>query len=90
MRGRRNLSLALANGTRPRRHAGSGGEGLGMLQEAPVRSAARAAREAFVRERQGDVALASAQRRLGQGPVDDIALRVAAADLPEIDTHGQQ
>ena len=44
--------------------------------------AARAGREAFMGERQGDVALTGAQGSLGQGPVDDVALRVAATDLP--------
>ena len=33
-------------------------------------------------QRQGNVSLTGAQGRLGQGPVDDVALRVAAADLP--------
>ena len=39
-----------------------------------------------MRQRQRNVALAGAYRRLGQGPVDDVALRVAAADLPQIET----
>ena len=60
----------------------SGRDSLGMAEKAPVWGAAGAAREAFVRQRQCDVALAGAHGRLGQGPVDDVALCVATTDLP--------
>jgi hypothetical protein len=36
----------------------------------------------FVPERQGDVAMTGVRRRLGQGLVHEVTLRVAAADLP--------
>ena len=66
----------------PRQFGRSGRDGLGVVEKAAVWGAARTGRQAFVRERSGDVALAAAHSGLGQGPVDDIALRVAAADLP--------
>jgi hypothetical protein len=53
-----------------------------MAEKAAVWGAARTRRQTFMRQRQGDVALAGAYGRLGQGQVHDIALRVAAADLP--------
>ena len=66
----------------PAHYARSAQDGLGMAEKAPVWGAARAGRQAFVRQRQGHVALTGAHGGLGQGPVDDVALRVAAADLP--------
>jgi len=35
-----------------------------------------------MRQRQGNVALTGAKGRLDEGPVYDVTLRVAAADLP--------
>src|SRR5438270_4448858 len=63
---------------------------LGVAEKAAVGGAARAGSQAFVRQRQGNVALAGPHGRLGQGPVDDVALCVAAADLPEIKADRQQ
>src|SRR5439155_14318859 len=63
---------------------------LCVAEKAPVRGAARAAVQTFMRKRQGNIPLAGAHGRLGQGPVHDVALRVAAADLPEIETNRQQ
>jgi hypothetical protein len=52
------------------------------VEEAPIWGAARTGPQAFMRQRQGNVPLTGAHGRLGQGPVDDVTLRVAAADLP--------
>src|SRR5438067_2279994 len=60
----------------------SGRDGFGVTEKTAVWGAPRSVCEAFVGQRQGNVALTGAQGGLGQGPVDDIALRVAAADLP--------
>jgi hypothetical protein len=38
--------------------------------------------QTFMRQRQRDIPLAGAHRRFGKCLVDDVALRVAAADLP--------
>ena len=65
---------------------------LGAMSQCPAEAvwgAAGTGSQAFVRERSGDVALAGAHSGLGQGPVDDVALRVAAADLPCIETNRQ-
>jgi len=53
-----------------------------MAEEAPVWGAARAGPRTFMRKRQGNVPLTGARSRVGQGPVQDVALRVTAADLP--------
>src|SRR6516162_10815876 len=60
----------------------SGGDGLGVSKKAPVWGATRTGRQAFICQRQGDIALTGANGSLGQGPVHDVTLRVAAADLP--------
>ena len=57
-------------------------DGLGVAEKAPVWGAARTGRQPFMRERQGNVPLTGAHGCLGEGPVHDAALRVAAADLP--------
>src|SRR3546814_20320139 len=49
-------------------------------QEVPVDRTVRLQRETLVHERFRHVADAATQRRLGEGPVDDVALRVAAAE----------
>src|SRR3546814_18077537 len=48
-------------------------------QEVPVDRTVRLQRATLVHERFRHVADAATQRRLGEGPVDDVALRVAAA-----------
>jgi hypothetical protein len=65
-----------------RNRARSGGDGLGVSKKAPVWGATRTGRQAFICQRQGDIALTGANGSLGQGPVHDVTLRVAAADLP--------
>src|SRR5215469_11927180 len=73
---------------RVRRHIGevdgylSVRDGFGAAKEAAIGSAARAGRQALMRQRHGNVALTGAGSRFGQGPVDDVALSVAAADPP--------
>jgi hypothetical protein len=61
-----------------------------VAEETAVRDAAGAGCEAFVGQRHGDLALAGAHRGLGQRPVDDIKLRMVAADLPQIDANRQR
>src|SRR5260370_14359251 len=63
-------------------HARSASDGLGMLEKAAVWGAARTGSQTFMRQRQGNVALTGAHGGLGQGPVDDVALRVAARGPP--------
>src|SRR5215472_10558014 len=63
-------------------HARSGRNRLGLAEEAAVGGAPRAGRQPFMGERHGDVTLTGTHGRLDQCPVDDVALRVAAADLP--------
>ena len=43
-----------------------------------------------MREGEGNAALARAHGRLGQRPVHDVALRVAAAHAPQLEMHRQQ
>jgi hypothetical protein len=62
--------------------ARSGRNRLGLAEEAAVGGAARAGRQPFMGERHGDVTLTGTHGRFDQCPVDDVALRVAAADLP--------
>jgi hypothetical protein len=70
------------NASRSPEPARLGRDGLGVTQKAPVWGAAWTGRQTFICQRQGNIALTGAQGRLGQGPVHDVALRVAAADLP--------
>jgi hypothetical protein len=46
--------------------------------------------QTFMRQRYRNVSLTGAHRRFGKGPVDDVALRVAAADLPQIEARLHQ
>jgi hypothetical protein len=71
-----------SSNARPARHARSARDGLSMAEQASVGGAARTGRQTLMCQRQGNVALTGAHGGLGQGPVDDVALRVAAADLP--------
>ena len=68
--------------TGSRTRARSARDRLGMAKKAPVRGAARTGPQTLMRQRQGNLTLTGAHGRLGQGPVDDVTLRVAAADLP--------
>src|SRR5205085_7712066 len=65
-------------------------ERLRVTQEAPVGHAARSLPEPLMRERQGNIPLAGAQGRFRQRPGNDIALRITAADLPEVIHRRQQ
>src|SRR5580704_19755568 len=80
--------LVKGGGADPRSR--SGADIFGLMKKPPVWCAARTGREPFMSQRQGDVPVAGAQRRFGKGPVDDIALRVAAADLRHVEASFQQ
>ncbi len=61
-----------------------------MAEEALVRGTVRTRPQPFMRQRHGNVALAGARGGLGEGPIHDIALRMATADPPEFDPHRQE
>jgi len=68
----------------------SGGNQLGTAKQVPVHRTPRAQTQTLIGERCCNVAVAGAHRRLGQGPVNNIALRIAAADAPEFEPHRKQ
>src|SRR5438046_3374398 len=74
----------------PAHRARSARDDLGLVEKAPIWGAARTGRQALMRQRQGDVTLKGAQGGFAQGPADDVAFGVAAADLPYIETDRQQ
>jgi hypothetical protein len=63
------------------------GDLFGTPKEILIHRAAWTGAHTLVRERQRDIPHATANCRLGQGPIDDVALRVTTANTPEIETH---
>ena len=68
----------------------SGGELLRLALEAPVDEAFGASGQALIGEALGERPAAGAQGGGGQGPVDDVALGMAAADAPDLGPEGEQ
>ena len=68
----------------------SGSNLFGTPKEITVHGAAWTGTQTLARERQRDIPQAAANRRLGHGPIDDVALRVTAADTPEVETNRLQ
>ena len=66
------------------------GDRFRLLEEAAVWKAFRPCGQTFVRQGKGDVALPRSHRSLSQRPVDHVALRVAAAHLPQVEARRQQ